>query len=235
MSKTRVCKKCSKRKKISDFPFRKDSNSYRYECKKCRREWNREYQRQWREKNSDLVASYSKTAREKNPEVFNERKKRWRKENPKKHKAIAKRYRVNNAEKVSERNKKYREKNKDSLREKKKAYVKKRKNKDVGFRLRLALRQRLNKSVVSGSKSGSAVRDLGCSIDKLKIRFEEMFYPHPKTGEEMSWENYGEWHIDHIKPLALFDLTDRKQLKQACHYTNLQPLWAVDNLSKGAT
>jgi len=48
----------------------------------------------------------------------------------------------------------------------------------------------------------------------------------------MLWSNYGEWHIDHIKPLASFDLSDRKQLLEACHYTNLQPLWAQDNLSK---
>jgi hypothetical protein len=51
----------------------------------------------------------------------------------------------------------------------------------------------------------------------------------------MSWDNWTTdgWHIDHIKPLASFDLTDRQQLLLACHYTNLQPLWAIDNLSKG--
>jgi hypothetical protein len=52
----------------------------------------------------------------------------------------------------------------------------------------------------------------------------------------MSWENYGlkGWHIDHIKPLEKFNLLDLEQLKRACHYTNLQPLWAEDNLSKGS-
>ncbi|KKL15741.1 hypothetical protein LCGC14_2502560 [marine sediment metagenome] len=51
----------------------------------------------------------------------------------------------------------------------------------------------------------------------------------------MSWENYGfyGWHIDHIKPLCLFNLSDEKQFNKACHYTNLQPLWAEENLKKG--
>ena len=51
----------------------------------------------------------------------------------------------------------------------------------------------------------------------------------------MTWDNYGRygWHIDHIKPLCRFDLTDGKQLLEAVHYTNLQPLWASDNYAKG--
>ena len=58
--------------------------------------------------------------------------------------------------------------------------------------------------------------------------FETMF------AHGMTWENYGDWHIDHIVPLAAFDLTERQQLLQACHYTNLQPLWREANLHKGS-
>jgi hypothetical protein len=53
----------------------------------------------------------------------------------------------------------------------------------------------------------------------------------------MTWENRGvkpgQWSIDHIKPLSAFNLTDRMQLLEACHYTNLQPLWHSDNVRKG--
>ncbi len=91
-------------------------------------------------------------------------------------------------------------------------------------RLYLALRsQGLRKS-----KENSAVRDLGCTIPEFRAHMEEQFSPG------MSWDNHGQWHIDHIRPLSSFDLRDPDQIRSACHYSNLQPLWATDNLKKGA-
>jgi len=49
----------------------------------------------------------------------------------------------------------------------------------------------------------------------------------------MSWDNYGEWHLDHVQPLSSFDLTDRVDFLEACNWLNIQPLWAEDNLKKG--
>lgn len=104
--------------------------------------------------------------------------------------------------------------------------------KDPRIHIKLAnnLRTRLRRAIKDNWKTGSAVRDLGCTIDFLKIYLESLFLPG------MTWENHGlgkdKWHIDHILPLDSFDLTDRKQFLQACHYTNLQPMWSIDNLRK---
>lgn len=91
-----------------------------------------------------------------------------------------------------------------------------------------ALRRQLNGESVVDKRCASAVRDLGCTIGALMAHLEARFAPG------MSWESYGAWHIDHVQPLASFDLTDPAQLRRAVHYTNLQPLWGPDNLKKGS-
>lgn len=99
---------------------------------------------------------------------------------------------------------------------------------NMSYKISVCLRARLNSAIRNNQKSGSAIKDLGCTTEELKVYLESRFLPG------MSWENYGHktWHIDHIVPLSRFDLSDPVQLKQACHFTNLQPLWAKDNLSK---
>ena len=75
-------------------------------------------------------------------------------------------------------------------------------------------------------KAGSTAELLGCNKNELASHLETQFT------EGMSWDNYGKWHIDHIKPIVSFDLTDPRQQKECFNYTNLQPLWAEDNLRK---
>ena len=100
---------------------------------------------------------------------------------------------------------------------------------NLTYKLRLILRTRLNIAIKKNVKRGSAVRDLGCSIKELKLHLESQF----ENG--MAWNNWAVdgWHIDHVIPLSAFDLTDSEQVKKACHYTNLRPLWALDNYRKG--
>lgn len=98
-----------------------------------------------------------------------------------------------------------------------------------------SVRARIGKHLRGNVKSQATADLLGAPVEVVRKHIEEQFR------DGMSWENYGrgwggakEWHLDHIRPLASFDLTDPKQLAVACHYTNLQPLWAVENLKKGA-
>lgn len=113
----------------------------------------------------------------------------------------------------------------------KRAHIKNKMDTDPVFKLSYYLRSRLYKAVRNGYKTGSAVRDLGCTIAELKIYLEGLFQPG------MTWENwsYEGWHIDHKRPLASFDLEDPAQFLQAVHFTNLQPMWAKDNIRKGAS
>lgn len=107
-------------------------------------------------------------------------------------------------------------------------YIKHRRQTDINFYLRDRLRGRLSCALKRNQKSGSAVTDLGCTIPEFKKYMESKFQPG------MTWNNRGkEWHIDHIIPLAQFNLQTRQQFLIACHYTNLQPLWAKDNIVKG--
>ena len=94
------------------------------------------------------------------------------------------------------------------------------------------LRSRLSNAVSNNQKMGSAVNDLGCSIEALKDYLATKFYKDNASNTEMTWDNYGQWHIDHDDAIANYDLTNREELLKACHYTNLLPKWAGDNQTK---
>lgn len=104
-------------------------------------------------------------------------------------------------------------------------------NTDIKFRLTRVIRSRLKSAVKNNNKSGSAIKSLGCSISEFKEYMESKFKPG------MSWNNWAldGWHIDHIVPLSSFDLSQPEELAKACHYTNLQPLWASENIRKGGS
>lgn len=138
-------------------------------------------------------------------------------------------------------NKEYHKKNKDKIHKRKSEYYQKNKEKRRVYernyyknnpqaRIAKNLRIRIRDFFKGCYKPESAINHLGCSVEELKDYLESQFQPG------MSWDNYGVhgWHVDHIKSLDSFDLTDLEQFKEACHYTNLQPLWAKDNWLKGA-
>jgi hypothetical protein len=123
----------------------------------------------------------------------------------------------------------WRKDNREKLNEKHIIYEKNRKLIDPQFKLVKTLRSRLGCAVrrQNSSKNNATIDLLGCSVSFLKQFLEAKFK------EGMTWNNHGEWHIDHIKPCASFNLLDDEEQKKCFHYTNLQPLWASENLSKG--
>jgi len=168
-----------------------------------------------------------------NPEQAKIRKVRWDQKNKEKmkisrvHKKESKRdYDSKRYQLKKDDIKEYQKANKKKIR----AYEQTKYENDINYRLAKILRRRIWYVLRSKPKKGSAVNDLGCSIEILRQWLESKFKPG------MAWDNYGRdsWHVDHVIPLAAFDLTDQYQFKLACHYTNLQPLWAAENHSKGS-
>jgi len=123
----------------------------------------------------------------------------------------------------------WRKENSQKINKKILEYEKKRKLIDPNFKLLKTLRSRLGSAIKSqnSNKNNTTIELLGCSVSFLKGFLEAKFK------EGMTWENHGKWHIDHIKPCASFNLLDEEEQKKCFHYTNLQPLWASVNLSKG--
>jgi hypothetical protein len=153
-----------------------------------------------------------KIYRENNPEKVKERSNIWAKSNP---------------EKVREKEKRYIIKNKEKHLKRRREYEKKRKTNDIAFKLKsnyssLLSRVFKNKGI---KKSKKTIELLGCEIEFF------MKYIENKFTDGMGFQNYGKWHIDHIIPLASAG-NDLKKMQELCHYTNLQPLWAIDNIKK---
>lgn len=105
-------------------------------------------------------------------------------------------------------------------------YIRKKRKTDCNFAIKENLRNRIYYAIKDAQKSKHTLELLGCSIEYLKDYLEKQFEPG------MSWDNYGEWHIDHIIPCSYFDLTDPIQQQICFNFRNLQPLWAKDNNQK---
>lgn len=161
------------------------------------------------ERNQVHVRAKTKAYAQSDPDAARERQKAWN---------------VANSEHCKQKNKEFYERNKEKIFEKRRQRL----VSNIDLRLASSLRSRLHHALRKNQKNGSAVKDLGCTIEELKMYLESKFQ------EGMTWDNWSRtgWHIDHIKPLVTYNLSDPIQLKEACHYTNLQPLWAEDNLRK---
>lgn len=204
----KICLKCNIEKDLSDFTNNKTKKDGK--CVYCR----------------SCYAAINKKWRDNNKEADKKIHDRWGKNNIETIRKNRLRYYYRHKEERNNYSKKYRQKNKDTIRAKNRKYTIKKYYEDINFRLTVLLRGRLWKAISRESKQSSSLVLLGCSIEELKIHLEKQFT------KGMTWENYGKWHIDHIKPCCSFDLTDIEQQKICFHYANLQPLWAKDNIRK---
>ena len=173
---------------------------------------NAEYMKHFRKENAEKISTYNKEYAQKNKETINKKRKI---------RALEKKEQISNVTKA------WKEKNKEYIRQYNKDYTAKRYNSDPIFKLKLNQRTR-TRAVLKSYKNVKTHELLGCSFDELKIHIESLFI------NGMNWDNMGEWHIDHIIPLVAFDLSNIEIQKIAFNYKNLQPLWAIDNLKKGA-
>ena len=178
-------------------------------------------------KDLEAKKEYARLYREKNRDRINARTREWSKGEE----ALRKKqeYREKNKEAAKEYHKKYRqtEHRKNYLKKFFSDYYVKRAAKDPNYKMKEMLRSRIYKALKGQLKAVTTMKLIGCTIDQLWKHLEKKFQPG------MTRENHGKWHVDHIRPCASFDLTDPKQQKKCFHYTNLQPLWALDNIKKG--
>ncbi len=149
-------------------------------------------------------------------------------------KACVKQYKQENFEKTAEYDKQYkkqyRQENAKEIAEYNKQYERERKKSDPLFKfagnVRALILGSFKRGKIKGFKKQRKTEALlGCTIEQLKEHLAKQFLPG------MSLDNHGEWHIDHIIPLA--SASTQQDIERLCHYTNLQPLWAADNIRKG--
>lgn len=218
---TKVCTCCKQLKlKYVDFAMVNKKNrpnpQVRPQCRACRsknemerRNKNRDKwlakQAEWRMNNRDKIKQYHIAKREENLRRFKE-------------------YREQNVDKIKENKHLYYSKIENKIKRNKKQ--KDRKKVDEAFRIMCNIRTRIH-NVLKQNKSNKTDELLGCSKTQLKewLSFQ--------LTDELSWDNYGTlWHIDHVIPLAFFDLVDINEQWLAFHWSNLRPLYACDNLEK---
>lgn len=201
------CSACGEVKPKTEEYFGKLSKAkdgFRYSCKECRR--NIEYL-----PNQKAIIKKSRMHYKENKEQHRKRTKQYRKDNIDWYRAY---------------NKKYYQKNMERIKENSKKSLYRRIENDIGFKILQRCRARLYKAVKGYVKSARTQELIGCSVEHLLNHLESQFE------EGMTWENYGEWHIDHIIPCASFDFTKEEEQFKCFNYKNLQPLWAEDNFRK---
>jgi hypothetical protein len=195
-----------------------------------RKQRKREYDRKRYLANREAIAEYGRAYRQANAQKIRERERVRYAENLEACRQARRSSAKRNRDKNTAREREWRSRNKDRVRGYYRKHVNKRRKTDIAFHLQMTVRTRIHGALARSSlgKEACTLEYVGCTASELRCWLESKFL------SGMTWENRGRhgWHIDHIIPLAKFDLSDPVQQAAAFHYTNLQPLWAKDNLRK---
>ena len=210
MATTKVCSKCNEEKEFGEFTKKKTGKfGIESRCKTCRKIIDKIHY----EENKTILLEKKREYYEENKTILLEKKREY--------------YEENKIELIEKQRIRYQER--DVVEHRKRVSVReknKRKN-DPDWHMRSVLRCRVGAALKNNYKKACSTMELvGCTIDELRTFLAAEF------AEGMTWENYGDWHIDHIRPCASFNLEDPEEQKKCFHWTNLQPLWAADNLAK---
>lgn len=242
---TKICGDCKIEKGQIEFPRRKKGDYVwlRLQCYACMRERSKIRYIKNRQKIIDRNKIYS----DRNKGKVYKKQQLWRTLNPERQKSNKRKRYLENCEEIKKRRKEYYYNNKEKciqsvtnyqqrnlsiVRQKQRLLHKKKKAENISYSILKTLRSRVNMAIKKKGVKCSKTRELiGCSMQFLLTYLESKF----KDG--MNWGNQGVhgWHIDHIKPCAKFDLTKLEEQKKCFHYSNLQPLWAIDNIKKSDT
>jgi len=235
INKIKMCTKCGRRLPATpEFFYRQATGAggLTSKCKGCKRAWGKahrascnESSRRYRERNPTVDADYYIS----NRLFLREMGVEYRRDNPAKAKAATRRCYVNNKEHHLGKCREWAKNNPEKVKEYGARALRKKRS-TVSGRVEENLRDRLRSALRGVAKASTTKGLLGCTVGELRKHLSAQFT------EGMTWDNYGHrgWHIDHIKPCACFDLGEADQQRECFHYTNLQPLWATDNLRKGA-
>lgn len=249
LTSVKTCTKCGVEKDLEDFhKHAKHRDGRSAQCRVCRKALNATYYADNRERVSVWGAEYRarspearcaarRKRREANREKINAGQKLWRDQNPERSKFWVNDWNQRHKDHIKKRNAAKYLRDKDKIAEQnaanREAINKAEREKFANnpeFRLAKIIRARFFDARKRRYKTGSAVRDLGCSIGEFNAHLSSLFQPG------MTWENEGsgegKWNIDHIMPLSVFDLSKRQQFLLAVHYLNQRPLWWKDNLAK---
>jgi len=217
----KICNKCKQLKPITKFSKQKGSKDrLNCWCKDCHKEYSQKRYQQ----NSKHINKQAQKYYQQNLEQNKKRNKKYYKEH---HQEMSEYYKEH-CQEISEYQKEYRKTHHEHRRSYSRKYYCKKRQEDVKFRLNENMRTAIWRSL-KGNKAGKHWETLlGCTLNELQICMEKQFT------EGMSWDNYGMWHIDHRIPISAFNFSSPEHLdfKRCWALSNLQPMWASENLRK---